>query len=209
MAFYLCRGLYLGLRFTNKERFDYISKIGRQNDITLICTERISHSLFDEEFYKHLPKLKRDEKVLVCSGLPPLPIRENFAEMMLYRHPQTIPDEVYDDFCKHFEGTDFIAIGGDIHLGSYGKIINRKTNKRIGRFHTTGPSSGFGSFHIFKDNLGSTDIYRFKVKEFNNRDPNAVFVDLANFTSKSIYCESSYLSSIANLANTAYVFWSV
>lgn len=149
VAFDLCRGLYLGLRFTNRDKFDYSRRynLETENEFLLICTERISHALFDEEFYNSLPKLKENERVLVCSGLPPLPIRENFAEMVLYRHPQTIPDSVYDDFCKKFEGTNFIAIGGDIHIGSTGKIVNRKTKSCIGRFHTTGPSSGFTSFN--------------------------------------------------------------
>lgn len=208
VAFDLCRKLYIGLRFTNLDHFDYIRKYNcGENEITIILTERITQSHFGKSFYSNLPSFSLNQKVIVASGLPPMPIRENFAEFMVYRHPSTIPDKVYDKFCKKFTGTNLIAIGGDIHLGSKGNIVCRKTKECIGIFHTTGPSSGFTSFHIDKECLGSTDKYEFQVKEFNNRDPNAVYIDLLNFVSNSIYQKSNYNASIINILNTAGVFY--
>ncbi len=206
VAFDLCRGLYLGLRYTNKEQFDYFRKY---DDITIILTERISQSLFSKTFHKHVNKLelKFQDKVIIGSGLPPMPIRENFGEMMIYRHPSTIPDSVYDKFCSKFKDTNFIAVGGDIHLGSSGDIYSKKLKREIGKFHTVGPSSGFTSFHIPQDCLGSTSKYEFRVKEFNNRDPNALYIDLINFESKMIYEKADYSSSVLNLANTGGTFW--
>lgn len=210
VAFDLCKELYLGLRFTNKSRFDYINYIKIQNEkILLIMTERITHSLFDDEFYKYLPKFNKNDKVLVVSGLPPVPIRENFFEMLVYRHPQTIPDSIYDKFYKTFEKTNFIAIGGDIHLGSSGHIVNKNTNEKIGILHTTGPSSGFTSFHIIgSDHLGSTNKYKYNVDEFNNSDTNAIYVDFLNFKSHIIFEPSNYNKSIINLIHCAGVFFS-
>lgn len=201
-AFDLCKKLYLGLRITNTGKFDYIRNF---DNYTVIMTERITQPLFGDDFIEMCKAHEMKKNVLLISGLPPMPIRENFVEFMFYRHPQNVPDEVYDRCFKLFKGCNVIAIGGDIHLGCAGDIYVE--GEKLGTFHTTGPSSGFTSSYIPKDSLGSTSKTKFDVLEFNNRDANAVFVDLDIFTSSSIYSPSYYAASLYNLASTAYCFW--
>ncbi len=206
-AFALCKNLYLGLRITNKERFDFIQNYGK---VTIVMTERITQPLFSEEFLKMCRAHKFAQNVLLISGLPPMPVRENFIEALFYRHPQVISNETYDNCLEFFEKLNldnFVAVGGDIHLGSGGEIYSKAAQREIGRFHTTGPSSGFTSGYIVKDNLGSTDKYEFRVQDFNNRDPNAVFVDLEDMHSSSIYEPSTYRHGLYNLGSTGYSFW--
>ncbi len=207
-GFEACRTLYLGMRYTNRDTFDYFGYVG---GVPVVLTERVTHKLFDEEFLKRLESftkgLKIGERLMMMSGLPSMPIRQSMYESMLYREEEKIPKETYNNLYDLLKRFNCIYIGGDTHVGMSGEVIDRETGLMLGRVYICGPSSGFCSAYLDQSCIANTDKYKFKVSEFRATDPNCVYVNLKSFESRLIAEPSSSLHFVYNLASTCYAFW--
>ena len=201
--------LYLGLRLTNKTKFDYCRNIG---NTSIVMHERVSHPFMCDEFQNSvkasLPHLK--DNVFWLGALPPFKTYSHFVERFLYGHEENIPFKLYDDLYELFHSDkkrNVIFIGGDLHAGTYGNIKKKDSEELIGKYHVTGPSSGFCPIYLTKDALSDTRDYYLEIESFRPSDVNAVWIDLENFKSQHVFKQYWIAEALQNLLSTAWVFW--
>lgn len=208
VAYSACAKLYLGLRLTNKNQFDYFRVI---SGVSIVMSERISHPFLSKKFIKNLENFEITDKLLFMGGLPPCPIRPNFWEYFLYRHNPDVADETYEklwNFLFDLRGVKKILIGGDLHAGTVGYIQPKKNKKEKIKFHVSSPVSGFPSSYMPKDVFGPTKNYNVVVTDYRPSDPNSVKINFKNLTSCHEFVEGGMADCWQNAASTGWTFWS-
>ena len=178
--------------------------------VPVALTERVTHTLYDTQFINRLNSLMKTTKrtnVLVMSGLPPFPIKQSSYEAWLYQKEDKISSETYSNLYDLLKEYNFICIGGDLHIGIEGSVIDRETERAIGKVYVSGPSSGFCSAYMDKSCIGDLERYRFDIQQFREKDANCVYVNLKTFESQLIYQEGSFRDFVYNLGSTMYHFW--
>lgn len=210
VAWEACFKLYLGLRLTNREHFDYFRNIA---GVSIILAERITHPFLHKNFLQALNKFKPQigDKLIFMGGLPPCPIRPNFWEYFLYRHGPDVPDEDYEKLWSwlfSLKNTKKILVGGDLHSGTVGWILDKKNKKNKMKFHVASPISGFPSAYMPEDVFGPTKNYDVKVTDYRSSDPNSVLIDLKNLRSTHEFTKAGWSACWQNAASTGYTFWS-
>lgn len=206
LALEVCKNLYLGLRLTNRGNFDYFKVI---NNVNVIMHERITQPFISESFQKNCQTfLQRSsaQRILFMGGLPPVPIRPNFFEVLFYRYTNTIDDEQYIKLYELFQDRPSIYLGGDLHVGVAGEII--LNGKNLGQFHIASPSSGFCSIYIPQDSIGSPNGYQLRINQYSASNPNAVQIDLEQFKSKHVFSPGSFVEAWQNTLSAGLCFWS-
>ena len=230
VAHEVCQVLYLGLRLTNQNHFDYFRNFEACSDAegkgkdkgkgcSIVMTERITEPFLGPEYRDNFSKMDHQPNMLWMGGLPPVMILPNKLENIAYGDGN---DEKEEDFNQMYHdlfqcrSSNIICVGGDLHAGAQGYIHPRHqpasilAEKSI-KFHIASPSSGFPSSYLKSDCIGSTKDYDVEVEEFHGSWANAVYANWShgNLVSRHIYNRhGTVLTMFQNGMVTGASFWS-
>ena len=215
VAHEVCQVLYLGLRLTNTDHFDYFRNF---DHCSIIMTERITEPFLGPEYRSKFAKMKHQKNMLWMGGLPPVMILPSTIENIAYGEGN---DEKEEDFNQLYHdlfqcnSENIICVGGDLHAGIEGRIYQRdegRDNHKQGiKFHVASPSSGFPSSHLGEDCVGDTEDYEIVIEEFKNSWANAVYANWGNGSLKTRHIYNKHGNALTMLQNgmvTAGSFWS-